>query len=146
MGRHVAYYRSSHRPLTLVRGPLALESVFDAARRVGTATPAATEDQRRLVALLEQHLETTPQDRLRSACDRLGAVVDRVDLGTWRRAVELSACRAGLVLAGSFDGAEWMLRWVGGARHVPIDDATDDLLRFWSSGAHVRVRHLLRAG
>ena len=75
---------------------------------------------------------------------RLGPDAARVDLGTWRRSVELSCARAGVVFAGDLEAATWMVRWSREPRRVPLDDAVADLFAFWSSGAHVRVRHALR--
>ncbi len=143
VGRHVAGYRHAHRVATLLSEPEALEAVFAAAVALGLRRPPRSYDQQRMIELLREHLKPQRVAMLETACARLGTSVDRVDLGTWRRAVELSGNRAGLTLAASLEGATWMLRWSRERRRIPPEDAVDDLLRYWSSGDHVRVRHLL---
>jgi len=143
IGRHVAYYRDAHRVCTFLHEPDALEAVFAAGVALGLEREPRSVDQERMMALLRDHLKPQRRAMLRTACQRLGTSADRVDLGTWRRAVELSCCRAGLALGTSLEGAAWMLRWSRERRRIPTEDAMDDLLRFWSSGDHVRVRYLL---
>lgn len=143
VGRHVAYYRPAHRVCTLLHEPQALEGAFEAAVHVGLGWSAHSPEVADRMDALRARLDLGKQGNLRTVCARLGTGADRVDLGTWRRAVELSCSRAGLVLSADLDGTTWMLRWSRERRRLPIEDAVDDLLRFWSSGAHVRVRHLL---
>lgn len=143
VGRHIAYFRPSHRVCTLVHEPEALEVTFDAAVGLGLRQAAADEMRQTRQGALAGFLPEEKLGALRNACARLGTSTGRVDLGTWRRAVELSCMRAGLVLGADLEGAAWMLRWSRARRRIPIEDAVDDLLRFWSSGAHVLVRHKL---
>lgn len=141
VGRHVAYYRSAHRVCTVLHEPEALETVFDAALRLGGSSPRQASAQ--LTELLGRQLPEAQQAGLRGACARLGGGARAVDLGTWRRAVELSCARAGLLLGADLGSAAWTLRWMKERRRLPTEDAIDDLLRFWSSGAHIRLRHQL---
>lgn len=141
VGRHVAYYRPAHRVCTVLHEPEALESVFEAALSLGLGWPTQRAEQARMSQLLAQQLRDMNRAGLRGACARLGTSARHVDLGTWRRAVELSCARAGLLLSGDLGGAAWMLRWLKERRRIPSDDAIDDLITFWSSGAHVRLRH-----
>ena len=143
VGRHVAHYRNAHRVCTFLSEPDALESVFECGVTLGLERAPRSHDEQRMVELLRQHLKPRRILMLRTACQRLGTSISRVDLGTWRRAVELSCCRAGLALGGNLEGASWMLRWTREQRRLPAEDSVDDLLRFWSSGNHVRVRHVL---
>jgi serine/threonine protein kinase len=143
VGRHVAYYRPAHRVCTVLHEPEALEGVFSAGLRVGFGWPSTDEAQARMTQLLSEQMSDVKKHALRLVCVRLGEQARRVDLGTWRRAVELSCCRAGLLLSADLGGAAWMLRWLQERRRIPNDDALDDLLAFWSSGAHVRLRHQL---
>ncbi|MCA9607093.1 MAG: hypothetical protein KC619_15915, partial [Myxococcales bacterium] len=143
VGRHVSSYRHAHRVITLLSEPEALESVFEAAVALGLHRAPRSFEQQRMMELLREHLKPQRMAMLEVACARLGTSVDRVDLGTWRRAVELSGNRAGLTLAATLEGATWMLRWSRERQRIPPEDAVDDLLRYWSSGDHVRVRHLL---
>jgi serine/threonine protein kinase len=142
IGRHVAYYRSAHRVCTVLHEPEALESVFDAGLRVGLDWKPQAEPAR-MADLLAQQMSEQRKTNLRVVCARLGTNAKKVDLGTWRRAVELSCCRAGLLLSADLGGAAWMLRWMQERRRLPAEDAIDDLLSFWSSGPHVRLRHQL---
>lgn len=146
VGRHIAHYRSAHRVCTFLLEADALESVFGAGVRLGRGEDPQTQDEQRMMELLASNLSSARRDSLRAACARLGLPAAEVDLGTWRRAVELGCCRAGLALGGNLEGATWMLRWTRERRRLPTEDAVDDLLRFWSSGNHVRVRHLLGIG
>ncbi len=143
VGRHVAYYRPAHRVCTLIQEPEALEATFSAAVDLGRGKPPEDPAKTELMRALVTHLPPPRQGALRTATARLGTSADRVDLGTWRRAVELSCMRAGLVLGSDLEGAAWALRWSRERRRIPLEDAVDDLLRFWSSGDHVRVRHML---
>lgn len=143
VGRHVAYYRPSHRVCTVLHEPEALESIFNAGLHVGFGWRSELEAQARMTQLLEAQMSEVKKNALRIVCVRLGEQARRVDLGSWRRAVELSCCRAGLLLGGDLGGAAWMQRWLQERRRIPSDDAIDDLLGFWSSGAHVRLRHQL---
>ncbi|MGE0788549.1 MAG: protein kinase [Sandaracinaceae bacterium] len=141
IGRHVGYLRTAHRVCTMLHEPEALEAAWESAVRVGLGWPTETEEQAARVERLKATLDGTSQRSLRVACARLGTSADRVDLGTWRRAVELSCLRAGLFLSADLDGATWMLRWSRERRPLPMEDAVDELLRFVGSGAHVRARH-----
>mgnify|MGYP003112741008 CR=1 FL=1 len=143
VGRHVAYYRPAHRVCTVLHEPEALEAAFDAGVRLGRGWAGERPEQVRLMELLNAQLTDLKRDRLRSVCARLGDSARAPDLGTWRRAVELSCARAGLLLCADLDGAAWMLRWNRERRRIPPEDALDDLIAFWSSGAHVRLRHVL---
>ncbi|HJL15352.1 MAG TPA: serine/threonine-protein kinase [Sandaracinaceae bacterium LLY-WYZ-13_1] len=143
VGRHVAYDRASHRVCIFLSEPEALESVFDAGLRVGLGWSPDRPEQARMAHLLQQRMSEGKRQSLHTVCARLGTSARRVDLGTWRRAVELSCSRAGLLLSADLEGAGWMLRWNRERRRIPTEDAMDDLLGFWSSGAHVRLRHML---
>lgn len=143
VGRHVACYRPAHRVCTVLHEPEALEATFDAAVRLGRGWAGERPEQTRLMELLAAQLGDAKRDRLRAVCARLGDAARAPDLGTWRRAVELSCARAGLLLSQDLDGAAWMLRWNRERRRIPPEDALDDLIAFWSSGAHVRLRHVI---
>ena len=146
VGKHTAYYRPAHRVCTFLDEPEALELTFGAGLVLGLGWKPESEREAEIAAVLDARFAAGRRSALRAVCARLGTGARRVDLGTWRRAVELSCCRAGMVLAADLEGAAWMLRWNRERQRIPVDDAVDDLLAFWSGGEHVRIRHLLGLG
>ena len=143
ISRHVAYYRRAHRVCTFLHEPETLEAMFEAAVATGLGFRPDSPQRQRMAELLRERLSEPELDSLRVVCARMGHGARVADLGTWRRATELSCARAGLLLSGDLDGAIWMLRWNRERRRLPTEDASDDLIAFWTSGAHVRLRHML---
>ncbi|MFK7987674.1 MAG: serine/threonine protein kinase [Sandaracinaceae bacterium] len=145
IGRHLATHRAAHRVCIAIDDPVRLESAFGAALVLGGHESDNVEwiaGAADLGAVIrEGHLRA-----LRIVVSRLGSEADRVDLGTWRRSVELSCARAGLLFSADLEAARWMLRWSRVPRRVPLEDSEADLFRFWSSGEHVRLRHALDLG
>jgi hypothetical protein len=103
-GRHLAWYREEHFVCTLVPNVAYLETIFYAALLLGAPTLALADDVRERARVFSQAivpcLEPAQIEKLRRLVARFMARGGRTNLRRWARAVEWTACRAGLLLCG----------------------------------------------
>lgn len=143
VGRHLAFYRQEHFVRTLWSAVPDLEELFLAALAVGNVKLPIAEDLRRRVmpiaAALEPLLGVEQVDALRALYLRFVEEGGRTNLLRWCSAVDRTACRAGLLLAGDLGTALSVLEAEEG-RAGPL---AKDLLIFTVSDRYAMLRREL---
>jgi hypothetical protein len=102
-GRHLTYYRREYYPLVFFPTLAELSGlVLSAVRLVipGISVPPPPDGEPTVGAELGARLAPSQKDELRDIVARLDARGGKLDLFAWIRSVELTATRAGLLLAG----------------------------------------------
>jgi golgin subfamily B member 1 len=144
VGRHLTYYKAEHYPLVFFPTLAELSSLVVAAMRV--VIPAIPVLPRRdrgpaLDALLDARLDQEARTKLAGVVARLEARGGTMDLLAWIRHVELTATRAGLLLAGDLRVAMRLLKSESRAiGELPVDAKRGDLLTFTASRAARELR------
>ena len=148
VGRHLAYYRPEHYTLVFFPTLAEVTALFLAAVKVAlpeVPVPVAMGDAiARIRKQLVRHVSPQEREWLTAAVAALEARGGRVDLGAWVRSVELTACRAGLLLCGDLTVAARHLR----SETRPIadlsaEDRRRDLLAFCASSELASLREKL---
>ena len=148
VGRHLAYYRPEHYALVFFPTLNDVTALFLAAVKVALPEVPVPVAMSEAIARIRKQLvrHASPQERewLASAVAALEARGGRVDLGAWVRSVELTACRAGLLLCGDLTVAARRLR----SETRPIadlsaEDRRRDLLAFCASSELASLREKL---
>ncbi|MDB4940963.1 MAG: domain protein putative component of TonB system [Labilithrix sp.] len=143
-GRHLTYYRPEHYALVFFPSGADVSSlVLNAVRLVipGISVPPQGEGESKVASGLGQRLSAAQREALEAAVARLDARGGRLDLMAWIRHVELTAARAGLLLAGDLRVPLRML-----ADEVrPIGELTNetkrgDLIAFAASEGYGKLR------
>jgi hypothetical protein len=136
-GRHLTYYRPEHYPLVFFPTLAELSALFLAAVKVVlTDLPlppgaAGGDAVARRSKELARRLDAEAKEALADGVHAFDHAGGRADLGGFIRAVELGACRAGLVLCGDLAVAARLLRREErGVGELTADDRLDDLLAF----------------
>ena len=153
-GRHLAYYRPGHQVLLHYTGRDELTTLLLAAAQISMPKAAAQSDDG-AVRALRHRLARLLEPEQRAALDRavrdLDARGGNAALGAWMSSVELTASRAGLLLAGDLATATSQIRAEShDARNVPVvpvEVRLGDLIAFCASRAHagMRVRFTMTA-
>jgi golgin subfamily B member 1 len=141
--RHLTYYRPEHYALVFFPTLAELSNLVLAAVRLaipGLSVPPGPEESR-VADQLGARLDAAAKEALEAAVARLDKRGGKLDLLAWIRGVELTAQRAGLLLAGDLRIA---MRIVS-AEARPIADLSleakrGDLLRFAASDAYGKLR------
>jgi hypothetical protein len=144
VGRHLSDYRGEHYVRTLLPSVHELRMVLLAGLRIAGLGPAdprvdavAAELVRKLVPAQLSTLGVLTRAMLSSAVD--------VDVARWRRGVELTACRAGLLLCDDLSAAARMIRALGAGMpdDVSFGDKIDELIQFSVSDDYGKLRRAL---
>jgi hypothetical protein len=140
-GRELAYYRPERFIRLLVPDVVQLQDLFLAALAIGNpGLPLNAEVRARvkpISAAVEPLLDSVEVDQLRAAYRRFVEQGGVANLQRWAAAADLSAIRAGFVLAADLHTAERMLV-EGGARDAR--QSMDDLLVFATSDRYAKLR------
>jgi golgin subfamily B member 1 len=145
-GRHLTYYRPEHYALVFFPTLADLSSLVLAAVRLvipGISVPPPPDGESRVNAELGNRLSADQKSALEDAVARLDARGGKLDLLAWIRHVELTACRAGLMLAGDLRIALRLLKEEGDSRAIgELSEETKrgDLLSFCASDAYGKLR------
>ena len=149
-GRHLTYYRAGHYPLVFFPTLADLSSLVLAAIQLvvpGITVPPPAEGGSRVGDVLGERLAAEAKDRLATTVAKLNARGGRLDLLAWIRSIELSAARAGLLLAGDLRTA---MRLTKDERRVIADVSAEtkrgDLLGFCASEAYGQLRERMGIG
>jgi tetratricopeptide (TPR) repeat protein len=144
-GRHLTYFRPEHQVLVHFPTAEAAAGLFFAAVEIvapGTFVPpnlalrVASAKQR-----LARHLRADELSALSLAVGRLEAREAKVDLLRWIRSIELTAGRAGLLLAGDLQTAIAQVRSEPrGLSGLDVEERRIDLLSFCASPALAELR------
>jgi tetratricopeptide (TPR) repeat protein len=143
--RHLTYYRPEHYPLvfypTLAELSALLFAVVKISRPNATIPPAASEHAAKLSERIAALISDEDREAAETALRELDESGGRIDLGAWIRCVELTATRAGMLLAGELRVAAERLR--GESRSIAdltVDDKLGDLAAFSVSDAAHELR------
>jgi hypothetical protein len=143
-GRHLASYREDHFLRLLFPSIPDLEDIFVAALTIGQPQlPLAAQAKQRALPIakaIEPLLDAAQKDRLRGHFLRFVEEGGRTNLNRWAHAADLTATRAGLLLANDLGAAKRMLE-VSGDQEV--DSKIDDLIVFFTSDRCGRLRKQL---
>jgi tetratricopeptide (TPR) repeat protein len=138
VARHLTYYRPEHYALVFYPTLPDLLQLFLSAVEVGLPEmPVSSRggaSGKKLVTGLKRHLTDQERQELEVAAARFDERGGRVDLAAWIRGVELTATRAGFVLAGDLAVAMRILRRESRTiADVSVDDKRADLLAYSAS-------------
>lgn len=143
-GRHLTYYRPEHYPLIFFPTLADLSSlVLNALRLVipGISVPPPSEGGSKVNAELGGKLSTEQKKKLAEIVARLDARGGKLDLFAWIRGVELTAQRAGLLLAGDLRVAMRLLKDEKRTiAELTTDDKRGDLLAYCASERYAQAR------
>jgi tetratricopeptide (TPR) repeat protein len=151
VGRHLVYYRPEHYPLVFYPSVMDATALVLAAVKLARpelpvpshASAAAAKLRKELVA----HATEAQRSTLGIAVEQLDVRGGKVDLAAWIRGVELTANRAGLLLAGDLGIAMRTMRAERrGIAELTFEDRRDDLLAFSASRAYADLRAKLGVG
>ena len=148
-GRQLTYYRPEYQVLLFYRTPEEMTALLLAAAQVAipdaAVAPVDNPAARTLRASLARHFDQRAHrdslTALQQAMRDLGARGGEAALGAWMCSVELTAGRAGLVLAGDLATATALVRSEPGEGSiVHVEAKRGDLIAFCASRAHAVVR------
>lgn len=143
-GRHLTYYRPEHYPLIFFPTLAELSSlVLNALRLVipGISVPPPSEGASKVNAELGAKLSPEQKKKLSEIVARLDARGGKLDLFAWIRSVELTAQRAGLLLAGDLRVAMRLLKEeTRTIAELTADDKRGDLLAYCASDRYAQLR------
>lgn len=146
--RHLTYYRSEHYALvfypTLAELSGLIFAIVKIARPKATIPPGATETVSRLASRLNELMSDEEKGAAKASLEALNERGGRLDLGAWIRSVELTATRAGFLLAGDLNVAvECLKNEARAIADLSLDDKRGDLCAFLASKNASRVRRHL---
>ncbi len=143
-GRHLTYYRPEHYALVFFPTLAELSSLVLAAVRLcipGLSSPPSVSSTSKVIGALGSALTDEEKEKLEAAVAALDARGGKLDLLSWIRSVELTATRAGLLLAGDLRVATRILkeeeRAIG---ELSLEAKRGDLLAFVASEEYGRLR------
>lgn len=143
-GRHLASYREDHFLRLLFPSIPDLEDIFLAALTIGQPQlPLAAQAKQRALPIakaIEPLLDPAQKDRLRGHFLRFVEEGGRTNLNRWAHAADLTAVRAGLLVANDLGAAKRMLELSGEAE---VDAKLDDLIVFFTGDRCARLRKQL---
>ena len=143
-GRHLTYYRPEHYALVLFPTLADLSALVLAAVRLvipGISVPPPPDGESKVTLDLGARLAADKREALENAVARLDERGGKLDLLAWIRHVELTAARAGLMLAGDLRVPMRLMkeetRAIG---ELGSDTKRGDLLAFCASDAYGKLR------
>jgi hypothetical protein len=141
----MSFYRGEHYVKSLFPDPLELHALFcGALELVGVDAPSSDVEVANFRDLLAKCVEQDRMGALRQAVHRWVKGRGPTDIPRWSQAVELTACRAGLVLSGDL-GAAWAM--INAEPHapgdLPVEEKLKDLFLFSVSAEYFALRTLL---
>lgn len=147
-GKHLAMYRPEHYIKTQFKTVSELTVLlFAAIRMVAPQTPAPQEFAGQVQATtqsLASHVQPIQREHLKVAVKKFLAEGARANIKRWAQAVETTAARAGLLLAGDLDVAK---RIIASETAIPGDlsaqERLKDLMLFTVSTDHIELREAL---
>ncbi|MBX3192894.1 MAG: hypothetical protein KF819_38270 [Labilithrix sp.] len=143
-GRHLTYYRPEHYALVFFPTLAELSSLVLAAVRLvipGISVPPPPDGEARVTSDLGGRLTPESKTALEEAVGRLDERGGRLDLLSWIRHVELTATRAGLLLAGDLRVAMRIAKDEERAiAELSAEARRADLLAFTASDAYGKLR------
>jgi hypothetical protein len=145
VGKHMSFYRGEHYVKALFPDSSDLVALFSGALElVGVDGPSSDVRVAEFRDLLAKCVEQDRMGTLRQAVHRWVKNRGPMDITRWSRAVELTACRAGLLLSGDLGAAWAMINAEPQAPgDPPVDEKVKDLFSFAVSAEYFALRTLL---
>lgn len=140
-GRHLTYYRPEHHVLVFYPTLSELSGLVLSAMRVVLPELAAPEGDARLTEELGRRLSADERRQLTTLVGELDARGGTLDLLAWIRHVELTAARAGLLLAGDLRTAMRIVKEEArDVAELTREARRGDLLAFTASDGYGQIR------
>lgn len=143
-GRHLTYYRPEHYALVFFPTLADISSLVLAAVRLvipGISVPPPADGESKVGSNLDARLSAEKKKAVEDAVGRLDARGGKLDLLAWIRHVELTAARAGLLLAGDLRVPMRLMKEESRAiGELSADTKRGDLLAFTASDAYGKLR------
>ena len=145
ISRFLCYYLTEHFVRTLFSSHTELRMLLLAALRMTGQGPADPQvDQ--WVAQLAPHVAPAQLDGLRAVCRKfIEEKGGRTDIKRWMQTVELTACRAGFLVANDLDVAQRMINALPpeGSADLPPNDKVKEIVLFSVSESYFKLREAL---
>jgi hypothetical protein len=145
VGKHMSFYRGEHYVKALFPDPTELATLFSAVLElVGVDAPIADAHVAEFRDLLQKCVEPERLGLLRQAVHRWVKGRAPAEITRFAQAVELTACRAGLLLSGDL-GAAWAMMNAEplAPGDLPVEEKVKDLFVFAMSAEYFALRQLL---
>ena len=143
-GRHLTYYRPEHYALVFFPTLADVSSLVLASVRLvipGISVPPPADGESKVAANLSSRLSGENKEAIEDAVERLDARGGKLDLLAWVRHVELTAARAGLLLAGDLRVPMRLMKEESRAiGELSAETKRGDLLAFCGSDAYGKLR------
>ncbi|MDH5674143.1 MAG: tetratricopeptide repeat protein [Myxococcales bacterium] len=142
--KHLSYYRGEHYIRTIFRTKDELKLLLAAGMQIaGVGISDPNVDQ--AAAQIRTHMQPSDLELLRSIGKRFVEAGARTDIKKWIRTVELTGCRAGLLLCNDLDIAARMIQREPptGAVDLTPKEKVEELVLFSVSEEYFRLRESL---
>lgn len=144
-GRHLADYRPEHYIRTMLKSNIELKAALLAGLRIANLVPASDPVIEQNAQQLASRMQPAQVDALRRLGKRFVDAGARTDVKQWLQCVELTACRAGLLVSNDLETAARMVTQLGAAGPVdlPPKEKVKELVLFSVSEEYFRLREYL---
>ena len=143
-GRHLTYYRPEHYALVFFPTLADVSSLVLASVRLvipAISVPPPADNESRVATNLSARLSAEKKAAIENAVERLDARGGKLDLLSWIRHVELTASRAGLLLAGDLRVPMRLMKEESRAiGELSSETKRGDLLAFCASDEYGKLR------
>ena len=144
-GRHLSDYRPEHYIRTMLKSNTELKTVLMAGLRLSGVVPQVEPAAEQAAQQIATKMQPAQRDALRSLAKRFVDAGARTDIKKWLQAVELTSCRAGLLVCNDLETAARMVTQLGAAGPVdlPPKEKVKELVLFSVSEEYFRLREQL---
>ena len=147
-GKHLSHYRGDHYIRTLFQTQSELTIMFFAGVLIGAPTtpmpPEMNQQIRATAQQLAKYMQPVQVEHLRQTVKRFIDEAAKANIKRWNQAVELTACRAGLLTCGDLEIAK---KIIASEPQLPGDktpaEKMQDLLLFSTSEEYSELRKVL---
>jgi hypothetical protein len=142
--RHLSDYRPEHYIRTLLPSNTELKTVLMASLRLANLVPGDAQiDQ--TAQEIRKYLQAPQLDAIGTLGRRFVQAGARTDVKKWLQGVEITACRAGLLVCNDLDTAARMVQALGatGPVDLPPKEKVKELVLFSVSEEYFRLRQAL---
>ncbi|MCK9462146.1 MAG: tetratricopeptide repeat protein [Proteobacteria bacterium] len=146
--KHLSYYRPEHYIRWVLPTQAELKLLLLASLKIGAPDFKLPEDKSGVLAqyvdVLRQNLSTMEAENLGKVVRRFIKSGEQADIKKWVRSLELTACRAGYLLANDLETAAKMIQAeTGGVDDIPPKEKIKELVLFSVSEEYFKLREAL---
>jgi tetratricopeptide (TPR) repeat protein len=143
--RHLSDYRGEHYIRTLMPSNTELKAVLMASLRLANLIPAEDQQAEQFAKEMRPKMQPAQLDVIGTLGRRFIQAGARTDVKKWLQGVEVTACRAGFLIANDLDTAARMITALGasGPVDLPPKDKIKELVLFSVSEEYFRLRQAL---